>query len=520
MGHATSDPTSPRRRARIPAQPTADDRQVPPPEEPAGTTQAAYRLDHQHGRVAEAVLAPPLVVRTAPTPSPRPLGHRPRALLTLHVLTVLSGGVTVAAAIGVDAWTACAVLTLSLVIAFHEGHAAIRPGLPHLGRMATNMALPYAAVGVAVGFAGADPASLRDAAALIAVVVAVDVGGTLLRRRIQRPVRVIVVGDHDAIADAARRWTEDRSADRCVKVVGGLLLNDTADNPPVSHPMGIRTIRGIEEAVEWVDLWAADAVVVAPGPGVTSESVRRLSWLLERTGVALAVMGVLDSVAPHRIDATVLAGATLIHARSSRPSAYIRSTKWVLDRLLGSLLLALCSPLLAVLWLWVRLDSPGPGFFAQTRAGQDGRPFRMYKLRTMRCDAEALKSSLATRNEGHGVLFKLRHDPRITRPGRFLRKASLDELPQLLNVVLGQMSLVGPRPALPGEVSRYDERARRRLAVRPGMTGLWQVNGRSDLSGEESVELVLRYTDNYRLTDDLLIGLRTFDAVCSARGAY
>ncbi len=118
------------------------------------------------------------------------------------------------------------------------------------------------------------------------------------------------------------------------------------------------------------------------------------------------------------------------------------------------------------------------------------------------------------------MLFKLRHDPGSPGPGRFLRKTSMDELPQLFNVVLGHMSLVGPRPALPGEVSRYDELTRRRLAVRPGMTGLWQVNGRSDLSWEESVELDLRYTDNYRLTDDLLIGLRTVDAVVSARGAY
>ena len=138
----------------------------------------------------------------------------------------------------------------------------------------------------------------------------------------------------------------------------------------------------------------------------------------------------------------------------------------------------------------------------------------------MRADAEATKSQLVGADEGNGVLFKVHADPRITRSGRILRKTSIDELPQLINVVLGQMSLVGPRPALPSEVATYDDLARRRLAVRPGMTGLWQVSGRSDLSWEESVELDVRYTDNYRLSADLLIGLRTVDAVTRARGAY
>jgi lipopolysaccharide/colanic/teichoic acid biosynthesis glycosyltransferase len=180
----------------------------------------------------------------------------------------------------------------------------------------------------------------------------------------------------------------------------------------------------------------------------------------------------------------------------------------------------LVSPLLLLLIAAVRLDSKGPGFFVQTRVGKDGRLFRMVKLRTMYADAEAMKQALLSDNESDGVLFKIRRDPRVTRVGYWLRRSSLDELPQLLNVLLGQMSMVGPRPALPSEVAAYDGLARRRLAVKPGITGLWQVSGRSDLSWDESIRLDLHYADNWRLVDDLGIAVRTVSAVTQARGAY
>ncbi|MCW2759330.1 MAG: glycosyl transferase, partial [Nocardioidaceae bacterium] len=154
------------------------------------------------------------------------------------------------------------------------------------------------------------------------------------------------------------------------------------------------------------------------------------------------------------------------------------------------------------------------------RVGRGGHPFTMVKLRTMHADAEARKAALADADEGNGVLFKIRHDPRVTSVGRFLRRSSLDELPQLVNVVLGQMSLVGPRPALPDEVAAYDDHEHRRYAVRPGMTGLWQVSGRSDLSWEESMELDLQYVDNHSMGGDASILLRTFWAVVRSRGAY
>jgi lipopolysaccharide/colanic/teichoic acid biosynthesis glycosyltransferase len=168
----------------------------------------------------------------------------------------------------------------------------------------------------------------------------------------------------------------------------------------------------------------------------------------------------------------------------------------------------------------VRLESRGRGLFTQTRVGQNGRLFKVYKMRTMCADAEERKQELSEVDEGNGVLFKMRRDPRITRVGGILRKTSLDELPQLLNVVRGEMSLVGPRPALPQEVEQYDETARRRLAVKPGMTGLWQVSGRSDLDWDTTVDLDVTYTDNVTIAKDLQICLRTVKAVTSGRGAY
>jgi lipopolysaccharide/colanic/teichoic acid biosynthesis glycosyltransferase len=168
----------------------------------------------------------------------------------------------------------------------------------------------------------------------------------------------------------------------------------------------------------------------------------------------------------------------------------------------------------------VRMDSTGPGLFMQTRVGKDGQRFRMFKMRTMFTDAESMKQALLDDNESDGALFKIRRDPRVTRIGYLLRRSSLDELPQLLNVLRGDMSLVGPRPALPSEVASYDDKAMGRLAVKPGITGLWQVSGRSDLQWDESLRLDLYYADNWRLVDDLVIAARTVTAVTLARGAY
>ena len=192
----------------------------------------------------------------------------------------------------------------------------------------------------------------------------------------------------------------------------------------------------------------------------------------------------------------------------------------MLFRSVAVVALLVLSPLLLLLALAIRLDSPGPAFFRQTRVGRDDAPFTMWKLRTMTCDAAAVAPDLVALNEASGPLFKIHRDPRITRVGRWLRRTSLDELPQLINVALGHMSLVGPRPALPSEVAAYLPDVRHRLVVRPGITGLWQVSGRSDLSWDDTVRLDQQYVDNWSLLLDARILLRTAGAVLSGRGAY
>jgi exopolysaccharide biosynthesis polyprenyl glycosylphosphotransferase len=208
-----------------------------------------------------------------------------------------------------------------------------------------------------------------------------------------------------------------------------------------------------------------------------------------------------------------------MHIEHPRLSGGRRMVKGIVEFAAALTILAIVSPVLLAVAALVRIDSPGPAFFRQNRVGRHGRTFRMVKFRTMHVGAEQLLAPLQPDN-GDGVLFKLRVDPRVTRIGRFLRRYSLDELPQILNVLLGHMSLVGPRPPLAAEVAKYPDDMRRRLVVRPGMTGLWQVSGRSDLSWDEAVRLDLQYVENWSLSLDLMILLRTVVAVLRGSGAY
>jgi exopolysaccharide biosynthesis polyprenyl glycosylphosphotransferase len=265
-----------------------------------------------------------------------------------------------------------------------------------------------------------------------------------------------------------------------------------------------------------------DVVVAVPGPRLSGRALRRLTWQAEhdRSGAPLPVllMTGLEDVAVDRTRPLSLGGLGVTELLSARQRGPRGVVKIVWERSAAATALLLLAPVLAALALLVRLDSPGPVLFRQTRVGRDGRPFTMLKLRTMRVDAETVRDALT--NEVDGALFKVRRDPRITRVGRVLRRYSLDELPQLVNVVRGEMSLVGPRPALPAEVAAYDQDPHRRLAVRPGLTGLWQVSGRSDLSWREAVRLDLDYVDNWTLRRDLAIVGRTLQAVLGHRGAY
>jgi exopolysaccharide biosynthesis polyprenyl glycosylphosphotransferase len=210
----------------------------------------------------------------------------------------------------------------------------------------------------------------------------------------------------------------------------------------------------------------------------------------------------------------------MLHVEHPRLSGGSRIIKELVDRAGAALLVFLSAPLLTVIAAAIIIDSRGPVLFRQTRVGRNGKEFVICKFRTMYVDAEARLNEISHLDEGNGVMFKMRNDPRVTPMGRWLRRYSLDELPQLFNVLVGQMSLVGPRPPLPREVAVYAGDVHRRLAVKPGMTGLWQVSGRSDLPWEEAVRLDLRYVENWSLSMDLVIMLRTVTAVARSSGAY
>ncbi|BCW46659.1 hypothetical protein StoSoilB5_38430 [Arthrobacter sp. StoSoilB5] len=228
----------------------------------------------------------------------------------------------------------------------------------------------------------------------------------------------------------------------------------------------------------------------------------------------------LTDIAGPRIHTQQVAGLPLIHVTTPTLEGGQRVAKRLFDIFVSGFLIIVTAPLMGLIALLVKADSKGPVLFKQARVGMEGSLFQMVKFRSMVVDAEARLSDLQHRNEGKGLLFKIRDDPRITRVGSALRKYSLDELPQLFNIFAGSMSLVGPRPPLPREVEAYEHDVRRRLLVKPGLTGLWQVSGRSNLSWQDSVRLDLYYVENWSLAGDLVIILRTARAVFHSTGAY
>ncbi|MGW6719830.1 exopolysaccharide biosynthesis polyprenyl glycosylphosphotransferase [Streptomyces sp. NPDC054995] len=366
-----------------------------------------------------------------------------------------------------------------------------------------------------------DPATAVVAVAP-GLLIATAVAGLRSARQGSRVRRVLLVGEAAGVGRAAEllnsRTDHDYALVAAIPVGAGRLELDGVQMPGrlASCPADddVSTVLG------GVYAHAADLVLVAPGPQLTGDRLRRLGWGLHDGGVALSVLSELSGVAATRVRPVTAAGLTLLHIAPPLRGGPQAVVKNVLDRagaLFGLLALA---PLLLAVALSVRLSSRGPVFHRQVRQGQHNRPFTMWKFRTMVPDAEHLKARLAAANEVDGPLFKMRSDPRVTPVGRMLRRTSIDELPQLVNVLLGHMSLVGPRPPLPEEASRYDEREHRRLTVKPGLTGLWQVSGRSDLSWQETVSLDLWYVDNWSVAADMGLLARTVRAVTDGRGAY
>jgi len=295
------------------------------------------------------------------------------------------------------------------------------------------------------------------------------------------------------------------------------------DGPPFEAETGL-PILGFRpdtpSILEAIDLCDADAVAISAGVQLHPQTLRHLGWALAARNVSLIMAPALTDVAGPRIHTQQVAGLPLIHVTTPTLEGGQRVAKRLFDIIGSGILIIFSTPLMVIVAALIKMDSRGPVLFRQERVGKEGTLFGMLKFRSMVVNAEQQLAGLAHRNEGSGVLFKIKNDPRITRIGHLLRKYSLDEVPQLFNIFAGSMSLVGPRPPLPSEVEAYEHDVRRRLLVKPGLTGLWQVSGRSNLSWQDSVRLDLYYVENWSLAGDLVILLRTVRAVFRSSGAY
>ena len=293
--------------------------------------------------------------------------------------------------------------------------------------------------------------------------------------------------------------------------------------PIVAHPSsGTRVFSELSELAAEMELARADTVIVTTSDELSPQRLRELSWSLEPGRQHLVVAPSLTDIGGPRIHTRPVAGLPLIHVETPRYEGRRLVAKRTFDVVFSLLLLVLLSPSLVLIASCVRMSTPGPVLFRQERIGINGRRFLMLKFRSMVVDAESRLGALVAqdRAEGNAVMFKMREDPRVTPLGRFLRRFSLDELPQLINVLGGSMSLVGPRPPLEREVVNYESHVHRRFLVKPGITGLWQVSGRSNLSWEDTVRLDLFYVENWSITGDLIILWRTARAVIAREGAF
>jgi len=325
---------------------------------------------------------------------------------------------------------------------------------------------------------------------------------------------VVAVGHELAVADLVTELGRDRY--HGLTVVGACVVQPGE----CDELAGVPVYGGLDDISGAVKAFGADTVAVTACPEMDGLRLRSLAWELEKTGTDLCVAPALIDVAGPRTTIRPTAGLTLLHVDHPQLTGFRLVIKGLFDRCAAGAGLVVLAPVMAILAATIWLNDRGPVLFTQVRIGKDGHEFRIYKFRTMVVDAEKQQAELLDVNDSDGVLFKLRKDPRVTAVGAHLRRWSFDELPQLYNVFLGHMSLVGPRPAVPDEVAKYADHVRRRLVVKPGLTGLWQVNGRSDLSWDESVRLDLRYVENWSFALDLQILWKTVSALAKGAGAY
>ena len=337
------------------------------------------------------------------------------------------------------------------------------------------------------------------------------------RRRGRYVNRLLLVGTPTAVVEVGQHLV--RSEWSGFLLVG--LCVEAGVEPGGALTIGARSVPVVGTSA---DVVGAIAACRADAVAITTESkpgeLQRLAADLAHADVELLVAPAIADVAGPRSVVRDVAGLSLLHVGEPTFTGPQRVVKEVFDRTSAAVALLALIPVFAVVALAVKLDSRGPVFYRQVRVGRDGRRFSMVKFRTMVAGADRQRAELEHRNEADGLLFKLRTDPRVTRTGRLLRRFSIDELPQVLNVLRGEMSMVGPRPPLPAEVDLYESHVNRRLLVKPGITGLWQVSGRSDLSWDEAVRLDLYYVDHWSPTMDLTIMAKTFSAVLRGAGAY
>ncbi|HEY0248642.1 MAG TPA: sugar transferase [Gryllotalpicola sp.] len=338
------------------------------------------------------------------------------------------------------------------------------------------------------------------------------------REQGQYSSRVLLVGSASSALQTAAEL--QRQVTSGYKVVGVCLAN--IDQGAALAAVGVPVVGSFDQIAEAMEVVDADTVVITSSDDLPNDRVRRISWDLVPGRQHLVVAPSIIDVGGPRIHTRPVAGLPLIHVETPRYEGAKLFAKRAFDIVVAGLLVVLLSPVLLLIAAAVRLSSPGPVLFRQERIGLNGQTFRMLKFRSMVQDAEARLAQLrlAGAVDGNGVLFKMKDDPRITRVGKVLRRYSLDELTQLFNVLGGTMSLVGPRPSLERELVQYEEHTHRRFLVKPGITGLWQVSGRSNLTWEESVRLDLYYVENWSMTGDLSILWRTVRAVLAREGAY
>jgi exopolysaccharide biosynthesis polyprenyl glycosylphosphotransferase len=327
--------------------------------------------------------------------------------------------------------------------------------------------------------------------------------------------RALLVGDRTKSEHVARQMLRDTACG--FSIIGAHVgrLREARDLVE-----GVPIIVDGDDPVDVAERLGADTVIFTGSDAFGPRDLRELGWDLESRSMELVVVPALTDIAGPRIHTRPVAGLPLIHIDFPAFESGKKVAKRVFDLIVGGIMMVVLAPAALGIAIAIRVSSRGPVFYRQERVGLNGQRFKMLKFRSMVVDAEAQLRSLLDQSDGNGMLFKMKDDPRVTRVGALLRRHSLDELPQLINVLRGQMSMVGPRPPLVSEVKRYDEWAHRRLLVKPGITGLWQTSGRSDLTWEDSIRLDLYYVENWSISGDLVLLYRTFRAVLAPAGAY